>query len=319
MEDSMNTLENLLATAPNLAFELPSGMSVVKLGVIATIYFKQSYTTAKKLKVMECYRAFYEEFGMHLKGHIQDGYQKLTPANFEKTVARIAKSGGHDQYEWQLTSAGSLEEAEAYGLSTLNSQELHGDTGISYLKIVLPWDFLQTDAGLERYNAWIAYLCNQVEADHGYGGLSTILPFDYDTYVSTEFALAQQYLGLEVDSAPHSLCLHLIDVIKGVNWQTVLGEVFVQRLGGETVLRQALGGRSDIHIQNFNAGLIIRAGDYPQLGARDQAPPAAYVAVNEVVKTLRIPEPVQLQSHSPYGPTFGEDTTAQWFKRFDKE
>lgn len=315
----MNTLENLIATAPNLAFELPNGMPVVKLGVIATIYFKQSYTAEKKLKVMECYRAFYEEFGAHLNGHIQGRYQELTPASFEKTVSRTLQSAANDRYEWQLTSATSLKDAESYSLSTLNSQELHGDSVRSYLKIVLPWDFLQTDAGLERYNAWIAYLCNQVEADHGYGGLSPILPFDYDTYVSTEFALAQQYLGLEVDSAPHSLCLHLIDVIKGVNWQTVLGTSFVERLGGETALRKAFAERSDIHIRNYNAGLIIRAGDYPQLGAQDEEPPAAYVAVNEIVKTLRIAEPEQLQSHSPYGPTFGEDTTAQWFKRFDKE
>ncbi|MBU6960288.1 DUF3396 domain-containing protein [Pseudomonas sp. CVAP len=283
----MIEFEKLAAMAPNLCFELPDGTPVVKLGLIATIYFKEGYTTEKKLKVMECFRAFYEEFGEHLKGQLQDKYKRLTPETFEKAAAKIVALGGNDRYELQLTSAASTKEAEAYGISTFNSFELHKDSARSYIKIVLPWNSLQTEAGRIRYNAWISYLCNQVNADHGYGGLSTILPFDFDSYLPIEFELAQKYLGLEVDSMVHSLALELIDYIKGVNWQTIIGASFVRSLGGEDVMRKAFSGRGDIGIRGYDDGLIIQAGQYPQLGELHEGTPAAYVAVNRIIKSIR--------------------------------
>ncbi|MCY1552754.1 hypothetical protein D9M68_891710 [compost metagenome] len=50
------------------------------------------------------------------------------------------------------------------------------------------------------YRHRLTYLCNQVQAEHGYGGLSSVLPYDYDSYMTTEYQLAQQYSGLEVDT-----------------------------------------------------------------------------------------------------------------------
>src|SRR5471030_568269 len=312
-------LKELEERAEDLFFELSDGTSVAKLGLIATVYFKEGYTAAKKLIVMECFRAFYDEFRAHLKGQIQDRYKKLTSDNFEKTVAKILKSGPHDQYELQLTSASSINDAEAYGISTLNSQELHGDGARSYIKIVFPWDFINTNIGLARYNFWIRFLCDKVSAEHGYGGLSTILPYDYDSYLPIEFELAQKYLGLDVDSMPHSLTIHLIDFIKGVNWQTVIGENFVHRLGGEGALRQAFSGRGDINIENYSNGLIIHAGEYPQLGALENGAPLAYIAVNKIVKSIRTPKPSQLHNYSPYGNCFEKDSTARWYARFDRD
>lgn len=315
----MIEFEKLAAMAPDLCFELADGMPVVKLGLIATVYFKEGYTTTKKIKVIECFGAFYEQFGKHLRGQLQDKYRKLTPDTFEKAAAAIVTSGGNDRYELQLTSASSTKDAEAYGISTLNSYELHEDSARSFIKIVLPWEMLQTEAGRATYNSWLSYLCNQVNADHGYGGLSTILPFDYDSYLPIEFELAQKYLGLEVDSMPHSLALELIDCIKGVNWQTIIGESFVQSLGGENGLRHAFSGRGDISLNNYEGGLIIQAGDHPQLGEVQEGAPKSYVAVNQVVRSLRIQEPDQLHQYSPYGNCFEEENTAEWFARFDRE
>ncbi|WP_230203439.1 type VI immunity family protein [Pseudomonas syringae] len=47
--------------------------------------------------------------------------------------------------------------------------------------------------------------------------------------------------------------------------------------------------------------------------------PAAYVAVNKVVKPVRIPNPDQLHSYSPYGNCFEKDSTDRWYARFDQE
>lgn len=315
----MNVLEKLAERAPELAFELPDGTTVVKLGLIATLYFKEGYTAKNKQKVMECFDRFYNEFGSELKGQFQEKYKKLTPENFKKNIEKILKSGPNEQYEWQVTSAKNVKEVGVYSLSVLNTFELHGDAMRSYIKLVLPWELLRTKDGSTRFHDWLTYLCNQITADHGYGGLSTILPYDYHSYMPIEYEMAQQYSGLDVDSMAHASTLELIDYIKGVNWYTIIGNAFVERLGGESAIRHAFSGRGDIEILTYKNGLIIRAGEYPELGAMEDGAPAAYVAVNKVVKPVRIPNPDQLHSYSPYGNCFEKDSTDRWYARFDQE
>ena len=315
----MNALEKLTKHAADLAFELPDGTPVVKLGLIATLYFKEGYTAESKQRVAECFERFYKEFAPHLKGQYFGRYKKLTPSNFGKSCSHILATGPNEDVEWLLSSASTALEAAEYSISTLNSFEVHGDKVRSYLKLVMPWSFLSEPSGLERYQEWLVYLCNKVKAEHGYGGLSSILPFDYHSYMPTEFQLAQQYTGLEVDSMAHISTLKLIEHIKGINWFTVLGNTFTERLGGEDAIRHALNGHGDVEVQTYDQGLIIRAGEYPELGAKDDGLPAAYVAVNRVARPVRIPNPDQLHSYSPYGDCFDMESTARWYSRFDQK
>lgn len=315
----MNALQKLVERAPDLAFELPDGTPVVKLGLIITLYYRHGYTFENKQKVMECFSRFHKEFGSHLKGHYFERYKKLTTGSFEKIHNNVLSSEPNEQYHWHLSSAPNAKEAENYSFSTLNSFELHGDKERSYIKLVLPWSILSEPNGLERYQEWLVYLCNQVKAEHGYGGLSSILPYDYHSYMPTEYQLAQQFSGLEVDSMPHSSSIELLEHIKGVNWFTVLGNTYVERLGGEATIRHTLSGRGDIAIMAYDHGLIIRAGQYPELGGTQDGPPVAYVAVNKVIRPVRIPTPDQLHSYSPYGDCFEQESTALWYARFDQD
>ena len=210
----MNALAKLKECAPNLEFELPDGTPVVKLGLIVTLYFKEGYTLESKQKVMECFTRFHKEFGTHLKGHYSERYKKLTADSFDKIHSKILSSEPNEQYEWHLSSAPNAKEAEDYSLSILNSFEIHGDKKRSHIKLTIPWHILNEPNGSECYQEWLIYLCNQVKAEHGYGGLSSVLPYDYHSYMPTEFQLAQQFLGLEVDSMPHASSLELLENIK---------------------------------------------------------------------------------------------------------
>jgi len=314
----MNALEKLTERAPDLEFELPDGIPVVKLGLIVTLYFKDGYTAETKRALDECFTRYYEEFQTQLKSMVFRRHKKLTPDNFSKARKQVVETDPNDQFSWFLGSAPNASQADGFSLSVLNSFEIHGDKKCSYIKLVLPWSLLIDPEGLERYHQWLFYLCNRVKAEHGYGGLSSILPYDYDSYMPMEYQLAQQFLGLEVDSMPHSFKRELLDHVKGVNWYTVLGNTYVERLGGEAAIRHALSGRGDIEILNYDYGLIIRTGQYPELGAVEDGPPPAYVAVNKVVKPVRIPNPDQLHSYSPYGDCFDEESTALWYARFDQ-
>ena len=244
--------------------------------------------------------------------------KKLNDGNFNKAREAILKTDSNDQFSWFLGSASNAAEADSFSLSMLNSFEAHGDKKRSYIKLVLPWSFLKEPGGLDRYQGWIIYLCNQINAEHGYGGLSSILPYDYHSYMPTEYELALQYSGLEVDSMPHSSSRELLGYIKGVNWYTIINQSIMESLGGESALRHSFSGRGDVEILNYNEGLIIRAGDYPELGALMDGHPAAYVAVNNVLKPARIHNPDQLHSYSPHGNCFEKESTYQWYTRFDQ-
>lgn len=166
----MNALEKLKERAPDLEFELPDGTPVVKLGLIVTLYFKEGYTAKSKQKVMECFGRFNEEFGSHLKGHYFQRYKKLTSSSVEKSHNKILSSEPNEQYHWHLSSAPNAKEAGGYSLSILNSFEIHGDKERSFIKLVMPWSFLFEPNSADRYQQWLIYLCNQVNAEHGYGG-----------------------------------------------------------------------------------------------------------------------------------------------------
>jgi len=60
-------LKNLIDQAPDLTIEQPDGTQAIKLGLIATIYFKNGYSLEKKKKIDECFTRFHEEFEPLLK------------------------------------------------------------------------------------------------------------------------------------------------------------------------------------------------------------------------------------------------------------
>jgi hypothetical protein len=313
----MNALDTLKQHAPDLEIENTQGQPVVKLGLIATLYFREGYTAERKQRVVACFERFYKEFGDKLRWQAGGGYYKATPERFEKKRQAVLASGPNERQEWHLSSAKNEKEARDYSLQFLNSFEAHGEQRRSYIKLVLPWTLLSEPEGPHRYQEWLTYLCNQVRAEHGYGGLSCVLPYDYDSYMPSDYQLAQRYSGLEVDTFAYAMGRELQNHIKGANWYTVLGQSYVERLGGEERLRHALSGHGDIVLLPYEQGLIIRAGDWPELGAQADGLPRAYVAVSNVVKPVRIPNPDQLHSYSPYGDCFDEASTQRWYQRFD--
>lgn len=85
----MNALETLKQHAPDLEIENAQGQPVVKLGLIATLYFREGYTAERKQRVVECFERFYEAFADTLKWQVGERFQKLTPSASKKMPGRI--------------------------------------------------------------------------------------------------------------------------------------------------------------------------------------------------------------------------------------
>lgn len=312
----MTSLSELEASAPSLAFDLADGTAVIRLGLIITLYFRDGYTLESKRKINDCFTTFRNTFSAQLKGQMYKRYERLTDASFEKASRGMLNSGPNEQYHWQIGSAKTAFEVSEYTLSASNSPEIHGDNKRSYIKVNVPWRFLSETHGVNDYHAWVAYLCEHTNADHGYGGLSAILPYDFDSYSPMEYQLALQHSGLEIDSLIANFKRQLLNCIKGVNWYTIISDRFVDTLGGADKLRSTLSPHHQVKLFDYTGGIIIRAGDFPELGGKGQYP-ESYVAVNRVVKPLRIRQPDPLCP--AYGDVSDAHSSARWYARFDEQ
>ncbi|ABO60378.1 DUF3396 domain-containing protein (plasmid) [Burkholderia vietnamiensis] len=218
------------------------------------------------------------------------------------------------------------------------------ESGLSYLKFNVPMSLMASDEGIAQYETFLRYLCSRLSVRGGYGGLSPILPYSGHRYMPQEWALASRFSGLEIDSTAHLIRDRYDPVsyegeskddmtavydylhpgakvgrwgfIKGVNWYTILGELYVERLGGEGAIRSALD-RADIRIERVGECLLIRAGSFPRLGAPEEGLPEPYVFVNTVLRQLRDPDSDGLHTYIPDLPSADKGNAKGWYARFD--
>jgi Protein of unknown function (DUF3396) len=241
-----------------------------------------------------------------------------------------------------LTSSALDEDYRLPGSSLVHKKGT--DREMSYLKFWMPMDFINTSEGVLQYEAFLRFVCGQLPVCGGYGGLSAILPYNMHPYLSQEWVMAQRFRGLEIDSYAFAQRheyqtlsyegeselrktaiyddLHpgakvkCYGYIKGVNWYTLIGDLFVGRLGGEALVRTELA-RPDINIERIGKCLLIRAGNSPWLGAPEEEWSEPYRVVNSVLRMLRNPDPQGLHTNVPGAPHADSDGTRRWEARFD--
>ncbi|RAW85217.1 DUF3396 domain-containing protein [Photorhabdus laumondii] len=297
------------------------GLTVSRLGISITLFFKQGYTPEKKQRILACYRRFREEFGTHLRFHRHslEGLKKYSPENIAKVEEGILNQKKNQPSTWDISDAKNLYEAPRYLMHYLDSREISGDNGSSYLSLVLPWDYLKEQEGMARFMVWLDFLCEQLEPDSGDCGYCLVLPRDYHDYFPLEYQLAQRYPSLQVNSAVHTAVLQYGHSIRSINWITLLSKRFVNRLGGEYWIRQVLRPYRDVVITSYRDGLIIRAGQYPDLTPLPGSVPESYFAINQLIRPIRV---IPREGHSLhfYGEGHFDDiSTLAWYARYDRE
>ncbi|EQB97774.1 DUF3396 domain-containing protein [Photorhabdus temperata] len=295
-------------------------LTVSRLGLSITLFFKQGYTQEKKQRILACYRRFREEFGPHLRFHRHElkGLKKYSPENIAKVEEGILSQKKNQPCGWVVSDAKNEDEAPHYLMRYLDSDEANGDNSSSYLSLVLPWDYLKEQEGMARFTTWLDFLCEQLEPDSGDCGYCLVLPNDFYDYFPLEYQLALRYPALQVNSAVHTAKLQYGHSIRGINWITLLSKRFVRRLGGEIWIRKTLARYPDVAISPYRNGLMIRAGQYPDLTPLPGSVPASYFAINQLIRPIRV---IPREGHSLhfYGEGhFNSTSTLAWYARYDR-
>ncbi|SOQ02364.1 DUF3396 domain-containing protein [Pseudomonas syringae] len=316
--DAVRLLARITQQSERVSMDSVLGTPVIRLGLITTLYFRNGHTVEMKRRVEACFLRFYDAFKTRLKWQLFKRMRRLSGFGFASTRRQIVESPPDEQFIWSIASATQAEVA-TYSLFVMNTSEGQADNDRSCLKMVLPWSYLAEPDGLKHYEEWIRYLSSELQAEHGFGGLACVLPCDGHQYLPWEFRLAQDFSGLMVDPGPHIESLRLLDRIKGVSWYTVLGDAFVRQLGGSDKMRGEMSAHSEIVFHTYRNGLIIRAGEVPELGGRGLPPPQPYVTVNRMIKPIRLQDTGNLHPYLAPGIGFTDETTAQWYARFDEK
>ena len=345
----------------DLSVRMPDNSFAVRPGVIGTVHFSGGSKPEGRRGLLACFDRFDELFGEHLiSGKDEDlaKFSKKTAKGVEKIRKAISDTPETEMVSVMRSSAPNPTTAPEYQIGTLTGRASPVDyvapTGYkvtkgeekepSYLKFSVPMELVTRQEGIEQYESFLRYVCEQLDVRGGYGGLSAVTAHNYHNWQAQEWAIAERFSGIEIDCCAHlgmdeydplsyegesteemtALYHHLQPgakvfrwgFIKSVNWYTLLGDLFVERLGGDAALRKALE-RDDIGVERINHCVLVRAGPFPRLGAPEEGLPEPYVFVNKVLRVLRNPKPDGLHMYDPHLPNADSKHARSWAARFD--
>ncbi|WP_417066703.1 type VI immunity family protein [Niveibacterium terrae] len=327
-----------------------NGQPIANPVLFATVFFERGARAESRQALLECFDRFEELFGTRLKGgHLSGGsYCAKTARGINAMRRQILEASSVCFTRSDVSNQFAAPGFSLQALVPPKFPDLDDDGMLSCLEFTLPWS-MAAGPELAVYQQYLSFICQHLSVRGGYGGLKQGLSYR-GSAGHESYRTALSFTGLEIEPFAtletqnfrilsqegdrergpvfpylkrnaRVLCQGFI---KSVNWYTLLGDVFVERLGDEESLRKQLK-RQDIGIDRQGQCLLIRAGDFPRLGAPEEGLIEPYAFVNRALRPLRNPENDAF--HRYLVPAGGEDCDETvranaedaklWLARFD--
>ena len=314
----LNYIEKWL---PEASVKYKDGSPAVNLGLIITVFFKNGHTPEVRHKMVECVDRFYGEFKPYLKKTMAPKWVGITEKNYQNMRQAILDSKPEEIFSWYMGSVDTDYHAPDYEILIMGKRIFHNENNRSVIKLVFPLSLLKEPDGKERYENWLQWLCNTFEVESGYAGLSFVLPYAFERMFPYEYALAQRFSGVMVDSLGTLEGGEAVIGLKGACWYTILGTPWLEKLGGQDAVAQRLVKTPEISLLAYNNGVILKAGELtPGLGEmKTEGFPPLLVKVNQIIRPVRYDGHKGLHFYSEYeNHQFDEESSMKWFARFDE-
>lgn len=294
-------------------------LNALQVGLVAYFYIDQGYLPEKRQAMADAFALYDQAFGDKLKwGYYNDPKHPKLYHQFslKQKQEKITEEGSDAMYFFWSSERG-LTYASNYrirlGSPAAWFEYIHHD--ISCMSFYLPIEELEKGEGY--IGKLLHDFCNILNPLHGLMGLGVQNCRDEEKYQHLEYEIGQEFLGVDI-AGPGREDKHLRNGIRSINWYTFINDEWLAKLGGITTLREQLPDPR-IALLPYDGGLIVRAGDWPELGWVKQNPyPELYVAVNRAFKPIRAPEIAGMAYGSICGEIrYNDISTAQWLARFD--
>lgn len=293
--------------------------NALQVGLVAWFYLDKGYTQENRARIAEAYQLYHNEYGEKLKwGYIDDpnkdkDYSSISAKGFKET---IANSFG-DSFFFKWYSDKGFRYASDYSVATGSMagwfESIHKP--VSYFGFSLPVSELKNK---EHLGQLVHHFCSILQPFHGLMGIGIQQCYEEERYQHLEYDIGQEFLGVDIPGGLTDDKMR--NGLRSVNWQTFFNNEWLKKLGGMSYLCGALSD-PEIKITSYDGGVIIQAGEWPELGWVNDTPyPELYVKVNKVLKPIRAPEIDSLGYGSIAGEIrFDKNSTAKWLSRFDVE
>jgi hypothetical protein len=302
---------------PEIAIRNAKGEAVVRIALICDLYFEHGFDLEVRERIGRCFEEYRARYGSGLR-LVGLPPEPRHPRRID--AARIQTfrdwlGGGKAAYDWYTHWHGgrNMQEASDYQFTVMAVDDESPD--MSYMTMVAPVERASDGAG--EFLAMCLAACSTLKPDSGYGGYGFVRSVDVGTMDQAEpliYSLARRFPGAEVD--PGGYRMYTREGVKGDNWLTVLGSRWIDRIGGLTALRGALGPEFVFH--EYDGGLVIQAGARPQMGDSNRKIwPKLYPDLARVLKPIRITE--RGSFHTMGRNRFTRETSEAWLARYDKE
>ena len=251
------------------------------------------------------------------------------------------KKENNDQEETfflNLASALKAEDSPAYYLDSTIRREDHqrvadlANPKYSYLRIGVRAEWFagdKRDALLEL----IAEAAEALGAHQGYGGFGWALPMSnhaFPDFEATEHYFAHQFYGLDIDK-PFYMCSGHNEVwslekgLRAPSWLTFVGDEWLAKLGGAPVVTERLLAHPEVQVHPYVGGLIVQAGESPDLYPVEDGVPEVMTHVATILKPVRA-QTLNLLSYARFDGDeeldevfFDLDKCSRWLGRYDAD
>lgn len=151
--------------------------------------------------MVECVDRYYGEFKPYLRKTLPvKKWTRITENNYARQKQAILNSTPEEIFDWVLSSATESYLAPAYEILIMGKRIFHNENDRSVIKLAFPLSLLKEPDVKERYENWLLWLCDTFEVESGCAELSFVLPYAFEQMFPYEYALAQRFSGVMVDS-----------------------------------------------------------------------------------------------------------------------
>jgi Protein of unknown function (DUF3396) len=311
----INLNENDESLLTQLAIKDRKGRTMLTVGLMASFYFEEPWTRSKREIIAELAEEYVCRFGAHLR-HTEDMRDATIYPLESKRVPSpkqwLPVHADGEAWYFGLHSGKSPSEAGQYTVQGYGGGAIKKSVGVFHISTPLN-AFADQKAGFREY---VVHISERLKPLSGYGGIGVIQSLDIaagEPFSSFERVMGERFPGLEIESRLAHV-IHLNQGIKGVNWLTVLGDRWIQEMGGLDYLR--LWVTEACTLYPYPGGVVIQAGARPELGdVQANRWPTHYANLARALKKIRV------KDHYPFhfggANRFDHEATMKWINRFD--
>ncbi|MEP7453997.1 type VI immunity family protein [Phyllobacterium sp. SB3] len=233
-----------------------------------------------------------------------------------RTPDNLKKDEGFEASLFGYPDGGDVDDPTLYYAEAIGHTE---NRKFSSIGIYLPASWPE-QVGYDQYSFLIRSWCEKLKPAYGTAGLSILFNEGRQGLDDRllAFPFAKRFPGLDIpEHSRWSVRMNRLRkrAIRTVNWLTFIDDGFVDELGGGFKLAEELGDLCPIY--PYDGGIVIQAGDRPELGDVNLGQvPATYRTVARSLKPIRFDEHQHPLIDAPK-PLDALEETLKWVSRFD--